>query len=174
MALALAACAPERLPTPANGEPAAEIKIVASGPLDGSSLASASQLAEIKARAGYDFDTPNWVPDGFYPSDAIGLASDASWVLLGWEHASGNRIDMVISPQAPELPNSPAQWVKGTNVNGQPGVLILALCSTGDEEWDPTLQTILAWQAGEVHYALASTGTLATATDLQRMAESMN
>jgi len=171
---ALSACAPERLPTPAAGQPAPEIRIVAGSPAGNSSLASASQLAEVKARAGYDFATPGWVPEGFYPSEGIGLASDASWVLLGWEHVTGNRIDLVISSQAPHLPDSPAQWVKTTAVNGQPGVPILGLCSTGDEGWDPALQTILAWQAGEVHYALASTGTMATASDLKRMAESMN
>jgi hypothetical protein len=174
LGLALAACAPERLPTPTAGDPATEIRIVTSDPASDSSLATASQLAEVQARAGYEFFTPSWVPDGFYPSDAIGLASDASWVLLGWEHDTSNRIDLVISPHAPDLPDGPAKWVKSTTVNGQPGVLILGLCSTGDEAWDPTLQTILAWQAGEVHYALASTGTMATAYDLRRMAESMN
>jgi hypothetical protein len=64
--------------------------------------------------------------------------------------------------------------VRSASVNGSPGLLILGLCDGDTEAWDPTLQTILAWRSGEVHYALATTGTAATAYDLQRMAESMN
>jgi hypothetical protein len=171
-ALALVGCAPERL-APADGTPVTEIVIVPAGDED-RSIASATQLADIQSRVPFDFATPSWVPEGFYPSTAIDLASDASWVLFGWEHETGTRIDLVISPQAPHLPDAPPQWVKSTTVNGQPGVLILGLCSVDGEAWDATLQTILAWEAGEIHYALATTGTTATAYDLQRMAESMN
>lgn len=169
----LAGCAGSRLVPTAMTKPETQLVVEARGESRVSGDRGNDRLGDPRAGVSFDFATPTWVPPGFHPIDAVSLPADADWVLLGWEQGAGDRIDLVISPHLPDLPDGPARVVTPVSVNGQPGLLMLGLSREDPEGWDPTLQTILAWQAGEVHYALAATGASATAYDLLRMAESL-
>ncbi len=174
--LAAAACQPTS-PQPQVTLPSAPPVVVVSDasppPADDTVPVQAGALDEIRARLPFTIKTPAWVPEGYRLSDEISVAGDAAWVLLEWEHETGALVDLVISPYAPATPNAPPQFVKAVVVAGRPAQFIFGLHNSAAGQWDPTLQTILTWQDGDLYYSLATAGTATSAKDLKHMAQSM-
>jgi hypothetical protein len=168
--LLLAACRPAS-PEPAVTLPSAPVVVVADTvPIP----FQAGSLAQVRAHLPYAILLPAWVPEGYRLADQISVAADSAWVLLEWQHKSGALLDLIISPYAPATPDAPPQFIKAVDVSGQPALFIFGLHNSAAGRWDPALQTLLTWQAGDLHYSLATAGMAASTQDLQHMAASLS
>jgi hypothetical protein len=141
------------------------------------------QLPSIDGRWVWRFGyvSPSWVPEGFSPAEPPSEMRAYEMTMGLWVNGARQTIRLFAVPQAGGMhPYAPPETYKEVRIKDRPAILIhgrYAPTSLEDPQaerlWDDSLGLQLYWPEGGTVFGLETFGAYVAASDLIRMAESM-
>jgi hypothetical protein len=132
---------------------------------------------------GFNYLTPDWIPDGFSPTEIPGPGYSYEESIGMWSNNAQETIRLFVVPRAGGArPYAPPGMYKEVHVNNQPAILVFGRLAPNSPEnphtqrqWDETLGLQLTWslQDSIYIYTLETLRSYVTEQDLIQMAESM-
>jgi hypothetical protein len=131
---------------------------------------------------GYYSLAPDWIPDGFSPTQVPGPGYSYEDSIGMWSNEAGETIRLFVVPKTGGArPYAPPGMYKELRIHDYPAILIYGRLAPNSAEnpqaqrqWDKTLGLQLSWSIEESIYTLETLGPYISETELIRMADSMN